>query len=74
MIRIVTLSEFPPDVVDFVTRRVHAAYGMGSELEGEGEIDGQPARAGDAFAVPAGGESFDARGDLRVLRCQGGIT
>jgi archaemetzincin len=38
MIRIVTLSEFPPDVVDFVTRRVHAAYGMGSELEGEGEM------------------------------------
>ena len=38
MIRIVTLSEFPPDVVDFVSRRLHAAYGMGSELEGEGEI------------------------------------
>ena len=38
MIRIVTLSEFPPDVIDFVTRRLHAAYGMGSELEGEGEI------------------------------------
>ena len=29
MIRIVTLSEFPPDVVDFVSRRLHAAYGMG---------------------------------------------
>jgi hypothetical protein len=38
MIRIVTLSEFPPDVIDFVTRRLHAAYGMGCELEGEGEI------------------------------------
>jgi archaemetzincin len=38
MIRIVTLSEFPPDVIDFVSRRVHAAYGMGSELEGEGEM------------------------------------
>jgi len=25
-------------VVDFVSRRLHAAYGMGSELEGEGEI------------------------------------
>jgi len=44
MIRIVTLSEFPPDVVDFVSRRLHAAYGMGSELEGEGEI---PARLDD---------------------------
>ncbi|HYY52735.1 MAG TPA: hypothetical protein VE755_07680, partial [Myxococcales bacterium] len=38
MIRIVTLSEFQPDVIDFVTRRLHAAYGMGCELEGEGEI------------------------------------
>jgi len=38
MIRIVTLSEFPPDVIDFVTRRLHAAYGMGCELEGEGDM------------------------------------
>jgi len=38
MIRIVTLSEFPPDVVDFIARRVHAAYGMGCEFEGEGEM------------------------------------
>jgi predicted Zn-dependent protease len=38
MIRIVTLSEFPPDVIDFVSRRIHAAYGMGCELEGEGEV------------------------------------
>jgi predicted Zn-dependent protease len=40
MIRIVTLSEFPPDVIDLVTRRVHAAYGMGCELEGEGDMPG----------------------------------
>jgi len=38
MIRIVTLSEFPPEVVDLVARRLHAAYGMGCELEGEGEL------------------------------------
>ena len=38
MIRIVTLSEFPPDVIDFVSRRIHAAYGMGCELEGEGDV------------------------------------
>jgi len=38
MIRIVTLSEFPPDVIDFVSRRLHAAYGMGCEFEGEGEM------------------------------------
>jgi mannose-6-phosphate isomerase len=41
-------------------------------LEGEGAIDGQPARAGDAFVLPAGSESLDVRGDLRVLRCLGG--
>ena len=40
MIRIVTLSEFPSEVIDFVTRRLHAAYGMGCELEGEGEMPG----------------------------------
>jgi archaemetzincin len=38
MIRIVTLSEFSPEVIDVVSRRLHAAFGMGSELEGEGEI------------------------------------
>jgi predicted Zn-dependent protease len=38
MIRIVTLSELPSEVIDLVTRRLHAAYGMGCELEGEGDI------------------------------------
>jgi hypothetical protein len=28
---------------------------------------------GDAFVVPAAAEPFDVRGDLRVLRCLGGI-
>lgn len=37
MIRIVTLSDLPPDVLDMVTRRIHAAYGMGAEFEGSGE-------------------------------------
>jgi len=32
-------------------------------------LAGAPARAGDAFAVPASARSFDADGDLRVLRC-----
>ena len=35
MIRIVTLNEFPPEVVEHVARRLHAAYGMGAEIEGE---------------------------------------
>ena len=42
-------------------------------LEGEGSIDNQPARAGDAFAVPAAAQPFDVHGDLRVLRCMGGM-
>jgi mannose-6-phosphate isomerase len=43
-------------------------------LEGEGELDGQRARGGDAFVVPAAARAFDVRGDLRVLRCMGGIA
>jgi mannose-6-phosphate isomerase len=38
-------------------------------LEGEGELDGQPTRPGDAFVVPATAERIDRAGDLRVLRC-----
>ena len=41
-------------------------------LEGEGSIDGRPARAGDAFAMPAAAQPFDVHGDLRILRCMGG--
>jgi mannose-6-phosphate isomerase len=41
-------------------------------LEGEGELDGLPARGGDAFAVPAAARPFPVHGDLRVLRCLGG--
>ena len=43
-------------------------------LEGEGSIDGQPARAGDAFAMPAAAQPFDVHGDLRILRCMGGSS
>lgn len=38
-------------------------------FEGSGEIDGQAARAGDAFVVPATAEQLDVEGDLRLLRC-----
>jgi mannose-6-phosphate isomerase len=38
---------------------------------GEGEIDGQPARAGDTFAVPAGADEIAVGGDLQVVRCLG---
>jgi mannose-6-phosphate isomerase len=40
-------------------------------LEGEGELDGLPARGGDAFAVPAAARPFPVHGDLRLLRCMG---
>jgi mannose-6-phosphate isomerase len=38
-------------------------------LEGEGAIDGQPARRGDVFAVPASTRELDWSDGLRVLRC-----
>jgi mannose-6-phosphate isomerase len=38
-------------------------------LEGEGELDGEKARRGDVFAVPASVEQLDWSGSLRVLRC-----
>ena len=38
-------------------------------LAGEGALAGAHARAGNAFAVPASARSFDADGDLRMLRC-----
>lgn len=41
-------------------------------LDGDGELDGQRARAGDAFVIPAAAEAFDVQGDLRVVRCTGG--
>jgi mannose-6-phosphate isomerase len=40
-------------------------------LEGDGELDGQRARAGDAFVIPAAAHTLNVRGDLRVLRCLG---
>lgn len=38
-------------------------------VEGEGSIDRQAARPGDAFAVPASTEALLVEGDFRVLRC-----
>ena len=42
-------------------------------LDGEGELDGQRARAGDAFVIPAAVSAFEVRGDLRLVRCTGGL-
>src|SRR5439155_127668 len=38
MIRLVTLGEFPSEVLEHVSRRLHAAYGMGCEIEGEADL------------------------------------
>jgi predicted Zn-dependent protease len=38
MIRLVTLGEFPEEVLDHVARRVNAAYGIGCEIEGEADL------------------------------------
>ncbi len=40
-------------------------------LAGAGGIDGEPARAGDAFVVPAAADRLAVEGELRVLRCLG---
>jgi mannose-6-phosphate isomerase len=38
-------------------------------LDGEGELDGEVARPGDTFVVPAGADELAVSGGLRVLRC-----
>jgi mannose-6-phosphate isomerase len=38
-------------------------------VEGEGSIDGERVRAGDAFVLPASAQPFAVDGDLRILRC-----
>src|SRR5205823_13247933 len=38
MIRLVTLGEFPEEVLDHVARRLNAAYGIDCEIEGEAEL------------------------------------
>jgi mannose-6-phosphate isomerase len=47
-------------------------FGVLLVLEGDGELAGERVRPGDAFALPAACEPFELRGDLRVIRCQGG--
>jgi mannose-6-phosphate isomerase len=40
-------------------------------LDGTGSIDGEPARRGDCFAVPAAAEQIEVSGGVRILRCLG---
>jgi predicted Zn-dependent protease len=52
MIRIVTLAEIPMEVLEHVSRRLHAAFGLGCEVEGEAELP--------ETAWAAGRDSLDA--------------
>jgi mannose-6-phosphate isomerase len=66
----------PPEAAEFfsVDERAEPAgrFAVLLVLEGEGELAGERVRPGDAFVLPAACEPFEVRGDLRVLRCQGG--
>jgi mannose-6-phosphate isomerase len=68
----------PPEAAEFfrVDERPEPAgeFAVVLVLQGSGTIDGHPARAGDAFVVPAAADRLDVRGDLRVLRCLGGTS
>jgi mannose-6-phosphate isomerase len=63
----------PPEAAEFfsVDDRAEPAgrFAVLLVLEGDGEIDGHRARAGDAFVMAAAADSLDVRGELRVLRC-----
>jgi mannose-6-phosphate isomerase len=66
----------PPNEFFSLDERAEAGgrFGVLIVLEGEGELAGEPVRAGDAFVLPAACEGFDVRGELRVIRCLGGSS
>jgi mannose-6-phosphate isomerase len=67
----------PPEAAAFfsVDERAEAGgrFGVLLVLEGEGELAGERVRPGDAFVLPAACEPFEVRGDIRVIRCLGGL-
>ncbi len=69
------LRELPPEAASFFSadRLVEPAgrFVVLLVVEGEGTIDGVPARPGSAFAVPAAVERIRVEGDVGVLRCLG---
>jgi mannose-6-phosphate isomerase len=62
----------PPEARSFfwVDGRAEPAgrFAVALVVDGEGTIDGEPVRAGDAFALPAAAARLDVDGQLRVLR------
>jgi len=69
------IRELPPEAREFfwADREQDAAgrFAILVVLAGDGAIGGEPARAGDAFAVPAAADGLDLEGDLELLRCLG---
>jgi mannose-6-phosphate isomerase len=68
------VRELPPEAAAFFWADEEGAARAGRfavllVLEGEGEIEGQRARRGDAFAVPACAGALDVSSGLRLLRC-----
>jgi mannose-6-phosphate isomerase len=63
----------PPEAADFFwadeVAEPAGRFAVLLVLEGEGVLDGQSARRGDAFVVPAAAHEFGVGGELRVLRC-----
>ena len=69
------IRELPPEAREFfwADREQDAAgrFAILVVLAGDGAIGREPARAGDAFAVPAAADDLDFEGDLELLRCLG---
>lgn len=69
------LLALPPESRAFfsVSRQVEATgrFAVLLVIEGEGRIDGAPARPGAAFVVAAAAERIRVEGDLQALQCMG---
>ena len=69
------IRELPPEAGTFfwadAEPEAAGRFAVVLVLAGEGAIGGEPARAGDAFALPAAAGAVDVEGELDVLRCLG---
>ncbi len=71
MIRIVTLATFDPEALDFVVRKLHGAYGLGTEVGRHANMPNEAydpaADAYDAVKTVAEAEDVRAFGDDKIL-------
>jgi mannose-6-phosphate isomerase len=69
------VRELPPEAAPFFwadeEREAPGRFAVLIVLEGEGQVAGESARSGDAFAVPAAAADLGIEGPLRLLRCAG---